>query len=666
MPVKVGRYVVIEELGAGGLGVVYAAYDPKLDRRVALKLINPARVGVDAVQRMQREAQAMARLTHPHVVTVHDTGTHGDGVFIAMELVDGQTLSRWVHGRAPNWKQERDVLVESGQGLAAAHRQGLVHRDFKPANVLVDQAGHPQVLDFGLACSADEVFVASSAESTASLLGDAITETGVMLGTPQYMSPEQFSGRADARSDQWAFCVTAWQVLYRGRPFTAPDVPNLRRVIESGYLPPPPADSNVPGWMDKALRRGLSVDPARRFDSMEALLTALQRDKRSRRLQAFAVAGAVLLSGGLTGTAVWLARPAATTQSQVEVEALVSQARDAANEGHFIYPPAADPRAPTAFSSVVALEQLRGPIADTAREQASRLRGELSTVLVALADDYAARDGGEGFAADYYAAALLFDPSQARARAQSTLTPGELSMLRQRAALSEFSSKELQGARVLAALAEPDEPARMEKVAALYGDQSLPATSTTLHLESLLGPEPLRRARTPKAADARPQAPANAPTPVTAPVDPEPVAEAAASSSAAPETSAPAAPSPKRARALADAEAKAGRAALARGDDVAAERAFHRSLGHHRQHLGALMELSLIYFDRTAYQKSLGYARKATKVAPRSGAAHMQLGDACFKVHRYDEARREYERAATLGHGGAARALEKLRARVGK
>ncbi|MCH9684647.1 MAG: serine/threonine protein kinase [Deltaproteobacteria bacterium] len=591
IPVKVGRYVVIEELGAGGLGVVYAAYDPKLDRRVALKLINPARVGIDATQRMQREAQAMARLSHPNVVTVHDTGAHESGVFIAMELIDGPTLSKWVQGRPPAWRAERDVLVEAGQGLVAAHREGLIHRDFKPANVLVDDAGHPHVLDFGLACAADEVFVAEPTEATTSLLGDAITETGVLLGTPQYMSPEQFAGRADARSDQWAFCVTAWEVLYRRRPFTAPDIPSLRHVIESGHIPPTSPDSSVPGWLDRALRRGLSVDPAQRFASMEALLSALQRDKRSRRMQILGLAVTVVLSGAAAGTAVWLTRPAVTEQSRERVDSLVSQARASAEAGHFVYPPVADPQSATAFASVVALEQLTGPIADDAREQATMLRGELATTLVALADAYADREGGEGFAADYYAAALLFDPGHERAREQSTLTAGELSMLRRRAERAEFSSRELEGAQVLAALAEPDEPARLDKVAALYQRDRLPAASTSLHLEKLLGREPLqrvrRRAGPAKAAAAAP--PGDSPTPpqlpVEAPTETDPDTKAVPSSATTP-------PSAATSKAAANAAAKAGRAALSRGDDTTAEQAFHRALGHDRRHLGALLGLT--------------------------------------------------------------------------
>lgn len=687
-PVKVDRYVVLEPLGSGGLGVVYAAYDPKLDRRVALKLINPARITPDAAQRMQREAQAMAQIRHPNVAVVHDTGTHGEGTFIAMELVEGTTLLPWVRARTRGWKPIRDVLVAAGEGLAAAHHRGLVHRDFKPTNVIVDAHARPRVLDFGLACSADEVD-AVAGHSPTSLLGEALTETGVLMGTPQYMAPEQFCGRADARSDQWAFCATAWESLYGVRPFSAADVPSLRAVIDAGAIHPPPPDSPIPGWLERVLRRGLSRTPGDRFESMDALLTALQRDKRSRRVQIVGLGAAVVLSAILTGTAMWLTRPEPTAESRARVQQLEQDARAAAIEGHFIYPPAEQPDAPTAFARVIALEQIEGPIADEARQRASQLRQELAQRLVGLGDAYFEQEGGEAFAADYYAAALVFAPDDSRARERSTLTPGELATLRRKAKTAEFSSAELQGARVLAALAEPDEPRRTKKVAALYRTKTRqPAASTSMLLEELLGREPMelesvrglgvgsgvgrRRERStgePPDLEGTPGSAAGE----AADTDDAPSNDGAAGPDPGPDLATdhdddPAgdgSSSSATRRRDATTEARAGQAALARGDDRAAEKAFHRALNEDRRNLAALLGLSELYFDRGAYQKSLGYARKATGVAPRSGSAHMHLGDAYFKVHRYDEARRAYDKAVKLGHSGAKRALERLEQRVG-
>lgn len=653
-PVKVSRYTVLDELGSGGLGVVYAAYDPKLDRRVALKLINPARVSPDNAQRMLREAQAMAQLTHPNVAAVYDTGPHENGTFIAMELVEGVTLSRWTLDENPPWKETRDVLVAAGLGLAAAHQRGLIHRDFKPANVLVDHTGRPRVLDFGLACSVEEVGQnVSATDMSQSLLGDALTKTGVILGTPQYMAPEQFSGRADARSDQWAFCVTVWESLYRQRPFEAEDVPSMQRLVTAGELGAVPSASSVPGWVERVLRRGLSVAPEQRFADMESLLSALQQDKRSRRLQRLGLLAAVVLSAALTGMGMWLTRPEPTEQRRAEVQQLEQDARAAAERGYYIYPPLDDPAAPTAFGSVVALEQMDGPIKDAAFERGQALRHDLALALVALGDRYAEQTGGAAFAADYYASALIFEPEHDRARERSSLTPGELSLLRRKARSAEFSPAELQGAQVLAALSERDEPTRTAKVAALMRTAS-PAASTSVHLEALLGPKSLARARSKSRKTAAPAVvakPASTPTADPGQAAATPVVVTTAKSSGKGLSAA--------------AEIKAGNAALARGDDAAAERAFHRALNKNRRSLTALLRLSALYFDRGAHQKALKYARKATSVAPRNAAAHMELGDACFKVHRYDEARKEYERAGKLGHKGARRALERLSQRVG-
>jgi len=608
----------------------------------------------------------MAQLSHPNVVGVFEVGLANGQIFIASEYIDGPTLRQWL-----TTERSRaaiiDVFIQAGRGLAAAHRAGLIHRDFKPANVLVDGEARPRVLDFGLACSADEIHSTHAPSSNpASMLGEALTETGVLMGTPQYMSPEQFAGRADARSDQWAFCVTAWELLYGVRPFTAPDVVNLQRVIESGYIPGPPMDSPVPGWVERVLRRGISVDPAGRFADMGSLLSALQRDKRSRRMQILGLTGAVVLSAVITGSTMWVMRPEPTAESRAHVEQLEQEARAAASDGYFLYPPADEPGAATAFARVIALEQTEGPIAEAARERASALREELAKTLVTLGDEYSEREGGGAFAADYYAAALIFDPEQARARERSSLTPGELSTLRRKARNAEFSSAELEGARVLAALAEPDEPERTARVAALYRGKGRPAASTSLHLQELLGEAPITRGR----VDER-SAPIEAPDAMQRPATGASPADEAALVSAPDAMQRPTEPDngsgagARKSSASAKAETKAGRAALARGDDAAAEQAFHRALNRDPRNLGALLGLSELYFERGAYQKSLGYARKATAVAPRSGAGHMQLGDACFKVHRYDEARTEYGKAVKLGHSGAKRALERLEERVG-
>jgi serine/threonine protein kinase len=204
----IGRFVVIGLLGRGGMGVVLSAYDPLLDRRVALKLVRPgAFPGVSEVEgraRLQREAQAMAKLSHPNVVTVHDVGTVGEQLFIAMEYVDGQTLKAWQSSSPHDWHAVVRMYIASGVGLQAAHAAGLVHRDFKPDNVLIGADRRPRVGDFGLV----SITRATEREGTTE---PGATRHGAVLGTPGYMSPEQMRGEtSDAQSDQFSFCVALY------------------------------------------------------------------------------------------------------------------------------------------------------------------------------------------------------------------------------------------------------------------------------------------------------------------------------------------------------------------------------------------------------------------------------------------------------------------------
>ncbi len=198
----VGRYVVLSRLGAGAMGVVYAAYDPELDRKVALKLLKPRRAAsaqaAEGQRRLLREAQAMAKLTHPNVVTVHDVGEHGSRVYVAMEFVDGRPLTSWTEHEHP-WRATLDIFAEAGRGLAAAHAKGLVHRDFKPDNVMVGANGRVRVMDFGLARASDldaPAEVTSGALPEADLRGSStafdaeVTRAGAIVGTPAYMAPE--------------------------------------------------------------------------------------------------------------------------------------------------------------------------------------------------------------------------------------------------------------------------------------------------------------------------------------------------------------------------------------------------------------------------------------------------------------------------------------------
>ncbi|MCA9710943.1 MAG: aldehyde dehydrogenase family protein, partial [Myxococcales bacterium] len=309
----------------GAFGVVRAAYDPELDRKVAIKLLRPdvrqgmeardeqirrlgdeseARTLRDAHARLLREAQAMARLSHPNVIVVHEVGSVDDGVFVAMEFIDGVTLGRWIEDRSHGWREVLRVFLEAGAGLAAAHRAGLVHRDFKPDNVLLGSEGQVRVLDFGLARASDDQALATArppAEARDPLdldpLGTPLTRTGAVMGTPAYMSPEQYLGHpADARSDQFSFCVALYEGLYGVRPFAGDTLATLSTHVVEGRVRETPAEARVPKRVLAVLRRGLAPQPADRFPSMEALLAALRHDPARR----WRWGGLVLGVGALT------------------------------------------------------------------------------------------------------------------------------------------------------------------------------------------------------------------------------------------------------------------------------------------------------------------------------------------------------------------------------
>ncbi len=316
----VGRYVVLSRLGAGGMGVVWSAYDPQLDRKVALKLLR-AGTGLESSEgrtRLVREAQAIAQLSHPHVVAVYDVGTtEASGeVYIAMEFVEGETLTAWLTRWERPWREILDHFLQAGRGLAAAHGTGLLHRDFKPDNVLVGTEGRVRVTDFGLARSlitaAQEDNRGAPTAMMASLRA-TLTATGTVLGTPRYMAPEQLRGQdTDARSDQFSFCIALYEALYGRHPL--PGTTAIQMVEDQARAIPPP-DGPVPAFIGKALMRGLDAEPTRRFPSMHSLLHELTPPpSRTRERWLGAGLGAVLLVGG--GAAAMVALSSAAPSSQ--------------------------------------------------------------------------------------------------------------------------------------------------------------------------------------------------------------------------------------------------------------------------------------------------------------------------------------------------------------
>ncbi len=309
---NLGRYVLLEKLGAGGMGEVFAAYDPQLDRKVALKLLRGGALSAEEGKaRLLREAQAMARLQHPNVIAVHDVGLFGDRVFVAMEYVDGETLGDWLRGQHP-WEDVVRIFRGAAEGLSAAHRAGLVHRDFKPDNVLLGQDERPRVLDFGLARQSISTPSPSAAAAerdiplSDSSLAVPLTRDGAVMGTPGYMAPEQIAGLAtDARTDQFSFCVALWEGLFGRRPFSGATLKQHAQEIAAGRLTPVPSETQVPEWVQDVLRRGLKANPAERWPEMDSLIKALRpRAKRNPRRTLFVV-GLVLFSIFGIGYGAW-------------------------------------------------------------------------------------------------------------------------------------------------------------------------------------------------------------------------------------------------------------------------------------------------------------------------------------------------------------------------
>ncbi len=290
-----GRYQVLELLGVGGMGLVVSAYDPELDRRVALKLLRGAHDEAHAT-RLRAEARALARLSHPNVVAVHEIGRWRDRDFVAMEFVDGHTAAEWLTVTPRSWQDVLEIYRAAGAGLAAAHQARLIHRDVKPSNILVGRDGRVRVSDFGLARPAGSPAAGESATAAESGFRDgAKTQTGAVIGTPAYMSPEQCQGRTlDARSDQFSFCVALYEGLFGARPYDAPSFEALVDSIERGQPATGDRGHDVPAWLRRAIRRGLAADPAARYPSMEDLLTALT-PARSRWRGRVVVGGAAVL-----------------------------------------------------------------------------------------------------------------------------------------------------------------------------------------------------------------------------------------------------------------------------------------------------------------------------------------------------------------------------------
>jgi tetratricopeptide (TPR) repeat protein len=371
------RYVVEAPLGAGGMGIVYAARDLELDRRVAIKLVRPRVDDGAGRARMAHEARMMAKLRHPNIVTVFDIGTVDDRIFLVMELVEGGTLAAWLRARPRSWREIADVFLKALAGLAAAHAAGFVHRDFKPENVLIGSDGAVRVTDFGLARIVDEP-AGTPASGERALRDEPPTASVAVSGTPGYIAPEILRREAyDARADQFSLCVALHVALFGGRP-------GVDRPAVEGARP-----ARVPRWLARIVQRGLAPDPALRWPSLAVMAHAIERRLRPRHRALYAAA---LGAAALVTSVIVLGEPRAPAQLCRGAERKLAGVWDAARKQavHAALLATGRPFAEATFTELAAsLDRYTGDWVAMHTEacEATQVRGEQSQEVLDLRMD---------------------------------------------------------------------------------------------------------------------------------------------------------------------------------------------------------------------------------------------------------------------------------------
>ena len=390
----IGRYLVLDHIGAGGMGTVHAAWDRELQRKIALKLVRPERKeGEGATQaraRFLREAQALAQISHPNVVTVFDLGPWGDEVYLAMEFVEGRDLRAFLDELPPiederRWPRVLEIFREIGRGLEAVHAAGLVHRDVKPANLMIGSDGRARVMDFGLARRIAEAGDGLPTDSpSASPLEQNFTSTGLRIGTPSYMSPEQYLGLpCDRRTDVFSFAVALFEALYGRRPFGEPGAGALEDRLLAGRIEPRPADSPVPEALHRVVLRGLARDPDDRWPRIGDLLDAADAVPRERRRKRLLTAAAASLAAlGLLAFGLFRLRDARCADAGAPLEAAFGPAQKEAIVAAFRR--VGSSFGPTGESLAAQLEAYGGAWAAQRRDacEATHHRGEQSEELL--------------------------------------------------------------------------------------------------------------------------------------------------------------------------------------------------------------------------------------------------------------------------------------------
>jgi len=674
---RIGRYPVLGKLGEGGMGAVYAAYDEELDRRVAIKLLIRSGGPKDERNRarVRREALAMARLSHPAVAHVYEVGEFDGLTYISMEYVRGTTLRAWSEER--HSLQERvDVLCQAGRGLVAAHRAGVVHRDFKPDNVMVDRHGRARVLDFGLAQAHDDASIERTEETfgppgldSLDQLGPDLTRAGTVMGTPSYMSPEQHLGApTSTATDQYSFSAVAYELLHGVRPYTGPNRLAIAYAIHRGEMNPPPPDSKVPPAVHQVVMRGLAKDPAARWPSMEALVDALEAalGKKKRPWLLPVLGGAALVIIAVL-VVLLVARPEPTPSELSRVESLAQSAIAAGAQARWVYPEAQAPQ-DTALVWVHELDALAEgeaedeALVEGAATRAAALRADFGAALLRLGDYYWEREGGRPFARDFYLQAALFEGNLGHARERSGFTNGEIADIRARALVGDLTGAELDAGKDLAVLASAVPEAGVEAVPldeAEVEERLAQATGRRKAARAVeLGVEPEPKPDVGRAARPEPEPEVEVDPEVE--VEAEPVVE--------PEVEA----EPVVDEAAREAARKESASLVAEGDRLrgagktsAAESKYFAALRANGRNAQAHDGLRRIKFDAGRYAEAVPHAEKAARYAPGTARYRRTLGDVYFKVGRLQDAEAAYSRAVALGDDKAQDRLALVRKKLG-
>lgn len=706
---------MLNKVGSGGFGDVYAAYDPDLDRKIAVKIMKTRenKLGT-AREQLSREAQALAKLSHKNVLTVHDFGDVGGDVFLAMEFVDGETLKEWFSKETRTWEDVLSVMVPAGEGLAAAHHSGLVHSDFKPQNVLIDGEGEIRVADFGLAKALsrsrsnntqlaeiedDDIPVRRETMIPKAREGGPRGRRPSAAGSPAYMAPEQFKGSdVNELSDQFSYAVTVFEGLYGRRPYPQRTIRELKAAVLAGAYDPPPEDSNVPRWLRDVVLKGIAQEPSDRYASMDDFLAALQDDPAKRRKRYLRTGLMLGLTAGLSVAlaAVFFHEP--TDQEMLRIESLRAQANSAAAANYYVMPPVEDPEYKTAYKTILALEDLNGGYDPMADNVALELRESFSGTLTRIGDYYWSEEYGKPFALDYYIHAYMLDPNNERAKERASLTPGELRQAADKAKKSAFSRRELIAAEPLNALAAPTAQARLKALKAIKKRSRRRSFSSQQQLDMMTSvtavmaesskskskgkdepkkdfqealPKPSSEL-TKRIDKIKPLAQGPSPVntgPVTRkPAKPEKPAKASKQGAVAKQGEADIGDH-RRSSISASEGARAvmqGRALFGKAKFKEAAQAFHRALRANRRNSAALMGLSDTYFEMVQYRKAVDYGERAVKVSPRTASYRWKLGDAYVRMLRYEDATRQYKKGAKLGSTKAKRRLKALRQKLGE